>query len=1347
MSEVEIKVQAQVENQKEIVELKQEIIKLGQSSLEVDKQVEELSTALNDLARAEELKQKLSETSEALEDTTSNVDKAKEALARAREEALLFSKDADPKQLKELNKTISDQEKELKKLEQAQEKARKKYEDTNNALNSSSQNVKKLISDNAYLEQTLNQTAVAQDKLNAELGNLKDVGDAYKKLGVKDLEKEIEELENAYKTLKESGKLSASELRDAHNKLTEEVEKYKKALDGTDEAYKQLKKGAIQFLPVAAALKKVTGTAIEYEEAMADVKKVITATDEEINELSNSLIQMSKTIPVSAKGLAEIAAAGAQLGVSVGNLKSFVRITADMATAFDMLPKDAGKAIASLSNIFGIAINDTEKLGDAINHLSNNSAAEAKQIVDVLVKIGATGKAIGLTEVEVAALGSTLIAFGKSPEIAGTAVDAFLTRLQMLNTLGPTGQEALDRLGISAVEMSQKIKEDASDAIVYFLEKVNDLQSDKAGTLTSIFGRGPQADILLMASNVNQLKNQLNLVGDASKYLGSMQNEAKSRAETTANQLQLMKNNIDALSMSLGVTLLPILNQFAKGVTSVVDSMESFATANPQIAKTALLIGTAMASINLMSASMKLLQVQSAKTFAVMNAGFLKVAGSADKAAVATKAVKSAVAVLAAAFTGMEIGTYLRENFKIAELAGISLMATLHSASVGIGKSLTAIKKWLMMDFSGAIDELKTLKESVSEVFKGYVDLYEQAEKEESISNQRKGVEELAQSNEKLEQSINRVRDSNASLALTKKDLKDITQKEADEILRLNELLERQGTSYNAIELGITKTGEEAIRIFTQTANNAASTSKIIRDSFVRNLSEISTGKEFDLLKAEFENIKNSAKLSADDMKFLTASVNELDAVIKNGTGTTAEFEKAQKAVVETMKAHIDGNYKLNDAISKQIGLYEQQIEQNKRLADAQITKLEAEKKLAQAQNETYKAKQLEEQIDKLRIQTMREESDLLSKITEEKRKELNILLQKKESGKQLTEEEKARVDVLRNEIIARELEADAIKTAAKAKEIDTNASNENASAIKKITVASQEASNAVQGVATQSQDAEKKVSGGWRKGGSQSWLKGVADEAKMSSEALDQLKGSVDQMNKVIIGGASTGNFTGLKKLNESHALLTQNIAKNINQFEELEAQIGSTDNATLSQIKNWQGLAGSIQHVDKAQLSNLQKTLKDAEDRIISVRQNAEQTLRSLDQQISEARGRDDMNAFKDERNAKVLELEKQRQEIQKTGDAEAIRAIDEAIQKQKVLNNLEIRQERERRTAIKQAQIAERSKQKIDINLNGKNLEGLNLDDPKDKEKITKAVVETIEKSRDASTSYYGSRNRIL
>ena len=61
-------------------------------------------------------------------------------------------------------------------------------------------------------------------------------------------------------------------------------------------------------------------------------------------------------VPLKAKQLAAIAAAGGQLGIAADKLSPFVVTTSKMAVAWDMTADQAGEATAKLSNVLGIPI-------------------------------------------------------------------------------------------------------------------------------------------------------------------------------------------------------------------------------------------------------------------------------------------------------------------------------------------------------------------------------------------------------------------------------------------------------------------------------------------------------------------------------------------------------------------------------------------------------------------------------------------------------------------------------------------------------------------------------------------------------------------------------------------------------------------------------------------------------------------------------------------------------------------------------------------------------------------------------------------------------------------------------
>jgi TP901 family phage tail tape measure protein len=342
---------------------------------------------------------------------------------------------------------------------------------------------------------------------------------------------------------------------------------------------------------------KIADTAIEFESAMADVRKTVDFSDPGgLKKLGTEIRKMSRDIPVAASGLAQIAAAGGQLGIVAEDLPQFTETVAKMATAFDMGPEEAGDAMAKLANIYQIPINEVGLLGDAVNHLSDNTAAKARDIVPVLSRVGGTAKQFGLSAVQVAALGDAFVALGKRPEVAGTAINAMLTKLQTATRQGGKFQEGLASIGMSAEELERSISKNGQQALEGFLEQVAMVdKQDRAGILADMFGMEYADDISLLTGSLDQYRKALGLVASEYAYVGSMTREFENRSKTTENELKRLKNSISGAAISLGSTLLPAINAVIRPVAiasnRVADLSDKFPWLGKVIGGTAAAVG------------------------------------------------------------------------------------------------------------------------------------------------------------------------------------------------------------------------------------------------------------------------------------------------------------------------------------------------------------------------------------------------------------------------------------------------------------------------------------------------------------------------------------------------------------------------------------------------------------------------------------------------------------------------------------------------------------------------------------------------------------------------------------
>ncbi|BET37311.1 phage tail tape measure protein [Wolbachia pipientis] len=349
-------------------------------------------------------------------------------------------------------------------------------------------------------------------------------------------------------------------------------------------------------LSLAAPIK----VAIDFESAMADVTKVVDFDEKtkESDKFAKKLKEMSRTVPLSAAELAQIAASGGQLGIKKEDLFKFTETVAKMSTAFDMSAEQAGDSIAKLSNVYGIDVSEMEHVGNVINHLSDNTAAKAKDMVEALAIVGGTAKQFGLKFEQTSSLVNAFISLGKQPAKAATAINALLSKLQTAEGQGKEFKAALEEMGISTEEMVQRISENGEEALLYFFQTLKKMDNQERSTiLMRLFGQEYQDDIASLAGSFNKYEDAIKLLANTEKYGSSLQKEFKNRADTTANKLRLLRNAIAEVGMNLGSVMLPTLKFIAEFLQEKTRYIAEFAEKYPTL--TTAIMGTIAALISL----------------------------------------------------------------------------------------------------------------------------------------------------------------------------------------------------------------------------------------------------------------------------------------------------------------------------------------------------------------------------------------------------------------------------------------------------------------------------------------------------------------------------------------------------------------------------------------------------------------------------------------------------------------------------------------------------------------------------------------------------------------------------
>lgn len=344
--------------------------------------------------------------------------------------------------------------------------------------------------------------------------------------------------------------------------------------------------------------------AIDFESQMADVRKVVDFdTPKQFAQMGEDILQMSGRLPMAANDIAKLVAAGGQAGIAREDLQAFAEDAVKMGIAFDQTADRSGDMMAKWRTSFKMTQGEVVGLADKINYLSNNGAANAQQISDIVTKIGPLGSVAGVASGQIAALGATMAGVGVEQDVAATGIKNFMLALTAGKSATKQQQEGMKVLGLSSAKLAAGMQKDAQGTILTVLQSISKLDNTRQpAALNVLFGKESISAIAPLLTNLDLLKKNFGMVGDATQYTGSMQKEYEARAATTANQLQLLRNQVTRAGISLGNALLPQINASAKGMMPLIEKTTNFISRNPEMVRA--LLGAAAGFVALRLATM-----------------------------------------------------------------------------------------------------------------------------------------------------------------------------------------------------------------------------------------------------------------------------------------------------------------------------------------------------------------------------------------------------------------------------------------------------------------------------------------------------------------------------------------------------------------------------------------------------------------------------------------------------------------------------------------------------------------------------------------------------------------------
>lgn len=307
------------------------------------------------------------------------------------------------------------------------------------------------------------------------------------------------------------------------------------------------------FNLIQSKIQGVATSNLNFSDTLADIQKTTGLTVADVNRLSDSLNKIDTR--TSREELHQLAYEAGRLGLGsygVEGVLGFTKAANQLSVALkEDLGEDAIVTLTKMADVMGLIPKmGVEKsllaIGSTINMLAQSSTANGRYLTDYASRLSGVAVQAHLTTPELFGLATAADATGQEVEVAATAMNKFVVQMQthyktVAAAAGVSEQALHDLLTAGRT----------ADAVVMVLEALN--QKGGLSLLAPIMkdlgsdGARLTASLATLASNVDLVKQSLDIARVSFEEGTSVTNEYNIKNETAAAILERMKNSWDKL--------------------------------------------------------------------------------------------------------------------------------------------------------------------------------------------------------------------------------------------------------------------------------------------------------------------------------------------------------------------------------------------------------------------------------------------------------------------------------------------------------------------------------------------------------------------------------------------------------------------------------------------------------------------------------------------------------------------------------------------------------------------------------------------------------------------------------
>lgn len=304
----------------------------------------------------------------------------------------------------------------------------------------------------------------------------------------------------------------------------------------------------------------------DFEQANANLGTILGATNEEMDKLRESALELGRTTEYTASQVTQLQTELAKLGFGPKSIQAMQQPILNFATAVGAKLSDAAKLAGATLRIFGLSAHQTEDALDVLALSTNKSALSFEYLNTALSIVGPVAKTFGFSVRDVTALLGSLANSGFDASSAATA-----TRNILLNLADTNGK--------LAKSLNGPVK--SLPELIDGLKKLRARGIDLAGTLELTDKRSVAAfnTFLNGADDVKELHDALQDVDGAAKSI------AEERLNTVEGSIKLLQSAWEGLVLSFynsKGTIKSVIDILTNGIEGISNLLNPDAQKNKQ---------------------------------------------------------------------------------------------------------------------------------------------------------------------------------------------------------------------------------------------------------------------------------------------------------------------------------------------------------------------------------------------------------------------------------------------------------------------------------------------------------------------------------------------------------------------------------------------------------------------------------------------------------------------------------------------------------------------------------------------------------------------------------------------